>query len=232
MNTKTSFVALTIIALAMPASAASLRFDFGRTDTQMPFGTGWNNVVPATTTLFTTFDADDNPLPIGFEITDDFYNAGEPSHLGSFVPTGDAAALFPPDATSDFFFGHVGTFAGQPENPLGQFKLMGLDPSMTYDFTFFASRQPISDLRETQFTAHGANSASGVLEPANNDSEILILTGVIPDGNNEIFVDVEVGPGNTNSTGFYYLNAMQVDIIPEPTSLLLMLPLLSLLRRR
>jgi hypothetical protein len=87
-------------------------------------------------------------------------------------------------------------------------------------------------LRETKYTVHGAASSSGVLEPANNDTDILLFLGVQPDANGEIFVDVEAGPGNTNGTGFYYINLMQMDIVPEPATIgLLALGLLGFRRR-
>ncbi len=220
-----------LLTAVTTVSAASLRFDFGRTDTQMPFGSGWNNVVPATSVLFATFDSDDNLTDVGFEITNEFFQVGEPSHLGSFNPAGDAA-MFPQDATSDFFFGHVGPFGGQPENPLSQFKLFNLDQALTYDFTFFASRQPVGDNRETLYTANGANSGSAMLNPSNNDTEIVTITGISPDANGEIFIDVEAGPNNNNGTGFYYLNVMQMDIIPEPASALALVAFGALAIRR
>ncbi len=214
-------VALTSFVGFSPSSteASTLLFDFGRTDLQS--NPGWNNLVPATGTLFATFDSSNALTPIGIEITDPFYQAGEPSPLGSGAPAGDAAS-YPVSATDDFFFGHAAAWGSQAPNPLGQFKLFNLDPSMTYDFTFFASRQVVSDNRETSYVVNGANSDSGVLDAANNNTEVLRINGILPDANNEIFVDVTPGPNNSTSTGFYYINLMQVDVVPEPASVALM----------
>ncbi len=205
--------------LSQTAGATTLLFDFGRTDLQT--SPGWNNVVPATTTLFATFDSANTLTPIGFEITDTFFQTGEPSQLGSEAPAGDAAA-YPVSATDDYFFGHTTAFAGADPNPLGQFKLFNLDPGKAYDFTFFASRQVVTDIRDASYAVNGANSASGVLNASNNNTEVLKLTGIVPDANNEIFVDLTPGPDNDNSNGFFYIGLMQVDIVPEPASLSLL----------
>jgi len=219
------------LTLSQAANAETLLFDFGRTDLQS--NPGWNNVVPATGTLFATFDSGNNLTATGFEITDTFFQTGEPSSLGSPAPAGDAAA-YPVSATDDYFFGHTTAFAGADANPLGQFKLFNLDPSKTYDFTFFASRQTVNDIRDASYAVNGANSGSVVLNASNNNTEVVTVSGISPDGNNEIFVDVTPGPNNDNGNGFYYIGLMQVDIVPEPASLSLLAAsgLLVLGRRR
>lgn len=209
------------LVVAAPASATTLLFDFGRTNLQTPGN--WNNVVPATTTLFALFDSDGGIYgTAGLEITDTFFQTGEPSQLGSENPAGDAAS-YPVEATDDYFFGHTTPFAGADPNPLGQVKLFNLEADKSYNFTFFGSRQTVNDNRETAFAVDGANSLSGALAVSNNNTEVLRLDGITPDGNNEIFVSVSPGPNNDNSNGFYYIGLMQVDVVPEPTSLLLML---------
>lgn len=213
-------VLFTLVAVA-PASATTLLFDFGRTNLQAPGN--WNNVVPATTTLFALFDSSGGIYgTAGLEITDTFFQTGEPSQLGSENPAGDAAG-YPVEATDDYFFGHTTPFAGADPNPLGQVKLFNLEADKSYNFTFFGSRQTVNDNRETAFDVDGANSQSGALAVSNNNTEVLRLDGITPDGNNEIFVSVSPGTNNDNSNGFYYIGLMQVDVVPEPTSLLLIL---------
>ncbi|MEQ9460909.1 MAG: PEP-CTERM sorting domain-containing protein [Phycisphaeraceae bacterium] len=219
------------LAMTGAAGAETLLFDFGNTGRQT--SPGWNNVVPATTTLFATFDSNNNLTPVGFEITDTFFQTGEPSQLGTESPSGDAAG-YPVDATDDYFFGHVTAFAGADPNPYGEVKLFNLDPNSTYNFTFFGSRMGVSDIRDASYTVTGTNSLNGVLNASNNESEVLRLNGIAPDGNNEIFIGVAPGPNNSNGVGFYYINLVQVDrVIPEPASVgLLGLGGLALLRRR
>ncbi|MEZ6191312.1 MAG: PEP-CTERM sorting domain-containing protein [Phycisphaerales bacterium] len=210
---------VSLSGLTQSAGAETLLFDFGHTNVQT--NPGWNNVIPATTTLFATFDSTNTLTSIGFEITDTFFQTGEPSQLGSEAPAGDAAA-YPVSATDDYFFGHTTAFAGADPNPLGQFKLFNLDPTKTYNFTFFASRQTVTDIRDSSYDITGGNSGSGVLDASNNNTEVLKINGIVPDGNNEIYVDVTPGPNNNNANGFFYIGLMQVDIVPEPASLSLL----------
>ena len=225
------------LAVAVPASATTLLFDFGNTGRQT--AGNWNNVVPATTQLFALFDSDGNIYntpngQAGFEITDTFFQTGEPSQLGSEAPAGDAAG-YPVDATDDYFFGHTSAFAGADPNPLGQVKLTNLHSARSYNFTFFASRQTVTDTRDATYAVNGANSLSGSLNASNNNTEVLRLNGITADANNEIFVDVTPGPNNDNSVGFYYFGLMQVDeIVPEPSTLFLLaagLAMPALMRR-
>lgn len=219
------------LAAGQAVSAQTLLFDFGRTDLQA--GPNWNNVVPATTTLFALFDDGGNIVGTsGLEITDTFFQTGEPSQAGSEAPAGDAAA-YPVDATDDYFFGHTIPFAGADANPQGQVRLFNLDPTKQYDFTFFASRQTVNDTRSADYDVAGLNSGSISLNASNNNTEVAKVLGISPDGNNDIFVTVTPGADNDNGTGFYYIGLMQVDVVPEPASLgLFGLAGLALLRRR
>ena len=98
-------------------------------------------------------------------------------------------------------------------------KLSGLNPGDVHDFTFFASRQPVGDIRETEYIVTGATAEAVLLNSSNNDSEVVSVLGMAADANGEITVGFQSGPNSTSN--FYYINVMQVDIspIPEPTSL-------------
>ncbi|QDT70438.1 hypothetical protein MalM25_33860 [Planctomycetes bacterium MalM25] len=215
-------VCCAVIVYASPVAAETMLFDFGRTTLQSPFTpgvVGWNNVVPATTDLFAIFDEGGSVVPgVSLSITDTFFQTGEPSTLGSENPAGDAAG-YPVSATDDYFFGHVTAFAGADPNPYGEVTLRGLDPSKAYDFTFFSARNGVNDNRETQFDVTGSNAGTGLAGTSNNDTEVVRINGISPDGNNEIVVGVQGGPSNNNGIGFFYINLMQVSAaIPEPTS--------------
>ena len=218
---KSLFAAVLVLAVAAPVSATTLLFDFGRTTRQT--NPNWNNIVPATTTLFALFDSTGGIYgTAGLEITDPFFQTGEPSQLGSEAPAGDAAG-YPVDATDDYFFGHTTPFAGADPNPLGQVRLFNLEADKLYDFTFFASRQVVGDIRDATYEVDGASTVSGSLNASNNNTEVLRLNGIAADGNGEIYVSVSPGPNNDNNNGFYYIGLMQVDVVPEPTSLALVL---------
>ena len=108
---------------------------------------------------------------------------------------------------------------------MGQVKLFNLDDTKLYNFTFFGARNGVNDICDATYAVTGASSLSGTLNASNNHSEVVRLDGIAADGNNEIFVDVTPGPNNTNGVGFYYINLMQVGIvpIPEPMSAMLLL---------
>lgn len=215
---------LCCFAVATPAAATTMLFDFGNTG-QQTLDPGWNNVIypnpdPAPP-LFVVFDSNGNVVPgVTLEVVDQFFINGPPSQLGTESPAGDAAG-FPVSATDDYFFGHTGGFAGGPDNQTGGIKLTGLNQAFPYDFTFMSSRTGVNDSRETAYSVVGANTDSGLLEAANNDSNVLNINGIMPDANGEIRVNVSAGPGNTNGLQFYYINLMQVSTIPEPATGLL-----------
>lgn len=209
----------------------TMLFDFGNTNRQTA---GWNNVVPATTVLTEVLDSDGVAVPgVSFEITDLFFQTGEPSQVGSENPTGEAA-IYPADATDDYFFGHTGAFAGAEDNPYGEVKLSGLDPNKLYDFAFFSARNGVNDERDTRFTVTGANSGTVDAMTSNNDSQVVRISGIAPDGSNEITIGVEAAPSNTNGNSFFYINLMDVSVaVPEPTSaVLLLVGAAAALRRR
>lgn len=217
-------LAILIATTTASAGAATVLFDFGSTGYQTAQA-GWNNVTYADDTpaagLTTIVDsAGDTVDGLSLVFTDQFFVGTQPELLGTDSPTGDASGL-PTTATEDFFLGHTGEFLGESSNPTGAFKLTGLDPNHTYTFTFFASRVGVGDNRETSYTVTGSTQASGLLQASNNNSEVLVLSGITPDLNDEITVSLAAGPNNTNSRSFYYINALQLDIVPEPSALAL-----------
>lgn len=120
-----------------------------------------------------------------------------------------AATVYPTTATSDSLFGNTEPFNGL-ENVLPAFKLTGLNPLASYDFTFYGSRGA-TDNRETRYTVTGANSALGDLNAAGNMDETVQVAGVKPTESGEITVSVTPGPNNNNGSHFTYLGVMQVD---------------------
>ncbi|MEN0021225.1 MAG: hypothetical protein AAF747_10110 [Planctomycetota bacterium] len=217
---RTTLTAAVFVCAGSTALAQSVLLNFTRTDA--PDLAAYNELRPNDAGLADLTDTTGAATGIALTVANPFFDIGEASPLGSESPSGDAA-IFVPEATDTFHFGHTGPFAGEESNPLSVVTFGGLDPTFTYDFTIFASRQIVNDLRETQYTLEGSNTLSGVLEPANNNTDVLRLIGASPDANGELSLSVEAGPANNNGLQFYYINALAIDIVPAPSTAALVL---------
>lgn len=106
-----------------------------------------------------------------------------------------------------------------------------LDLSKTYKFTLFGSRSA-ADSRTTNFEMVGATTSTGSLQTSGtnlggsginyNNSSVLVLGGVsglAPNASSQI--DLTLFATSTDTNKFGYLNAMQIEVIPEPTSAML-----------
>jgi hypothetical protein len=107
------------------------------------------------------------------------------------------------------------------------FRFEGLDRSKQYRFTFFGSRDSTSS-RETSYSVSGATtsgplalSTSGINEGGtginHNIANVAQTTYIAPSISDTITVTAELTEGT-----FGYLNAMEISVIPEPSSLLLL----------
>ncbi|MGD8453814.1 MAG: PEP-CTERM sorting domain-containing protein [Phycisphaerae bacterium] len=217
-----------LFALAMPAMAESLFFDFGDEPNHTPGN--YNNLDWHQYPIADCVNDSGAYTGIGLTVYDAFYTTSA-NNNGTQSPTGDAA-IFDPQATRDSLYGCTQPWYEQVQ-PTAGFRLTGLDPALTYDFTIFASRMGSSDNREAQYDITGMNAGSAVLESVGNTSNVVVISGISPTPTGEITVDVQPGPNNNNSYGFYYLGAMKMDVVPEPATLtLLLLGGVAVLRRR
>ncbi|QDV72004.1 PEP-CTERM sorting domain-containing protein [Botrimarina mediterranea] len=208
------------VSLTQLAAGANVFVDFGESS-QLTAG-NFNNIVvnsPATLSIADMVDEGGANTGVGISISGFFPGSNS---TGQTAPAGDAAALFPVTATRDNAFGHTGPFSGNPDASLGTVSLTGLNPALTYDFTFFASRTGVSDNRETAYDISGANSGVGYLNASANVDTVVTVAGIQPTGSGAVSIDVSAGPNNDNGSRFYYLGAMMITTaIPEPTSALL-----------
>ena len=85
------------------------------------------------------------------------------------------------------------------------FKLVGLNSTSKYNFTFFGARGGVTDNRMTNYTI-GATTVS--LQTADNKQNTVSINNVSPDANNEIVVNLKNGTGSS----FAYINAMVVQV--------------------
>lgn len=123
--------------------------------------------------------------------------------------TPDSSLPFPATATMDSFFGNFVTFGGAIETT-GGMEFTGLDPAKYYSFKVFASRAGVSNNREALYTFTGSNTLTGTLDAANNTANVSKIYNVLPDGSGKITLSVTKGPNNNDTSGFYYLGAIQM----------------------
>lgn len=122
-----------------------------------------------------------------------------------------------PTVTEDYFYADADDKAGggSDDNP-GGFMLEGLDPSLTYDFRFFGSRSASTETRVTEYRVFGANAGVAALRTGGNnvghdgaydgnDDTIASLSGIRPDAQGQIFVDLAITQGT-----LAYLNAFEL----------------------
>lgn len=137
--------------------------------------------------------------------------------------TGKAASMFPVSDAQSFW-------ASQNTTSSFSFKLTGLTVGTKYVLDLFGGHEGGTDV--TRYLASGLNSLTGDLLTGNNGSNVLTLSGILPNANGEISVTYSAAPGSNA----YYLNAFQINevaAVPEPTSLgLLAVGALALLRRK
>ena len=216
-------IACALTVMPQFAAADVVSVDFG-SDAQLTGG-NYNNVVHTQDAIADLIDS--TGASTGFGLNTTGFNEAGPNTSGTTSPTGDAS-VFDAEATRDSLFGHSDNFNVGAPRPLGVLVLTGLDATGTtlYDFTFFGSRLGVGDNRETDFLITGGNSLSGVLNPSNNESDVLTLSGLSANlGSGDIVINVSAGSNNNNGSGFYYLGAMNVEFsaVPEPGSACLIL---------
>lgn len=194
------------------AGGPSWLFDFGGTgsltEPQEPQPDRyWNNV--------TTVVGQDDAGVLADLVTSDGVPTGASLTMvsrfnGANTAGSTAAAVYPVSATQDSLFGNTESFDGLA-NVLPVFKLTGLEPTYSYNVTFYASRTGVSDNRETRYALSGANAGQVELDTANNIENSVQVTGIQPDGAGEITVSITPGPNNNNGNHFTYLGVMEVN---------------------
>ncbi len=195
--------------LAKPAApSGSLLVDFG-SGTYPTTTSGWNNITGSgdTTTVHDLVDSGDGlDSGVNLRLLAPFTGANT-----SGVNT--AIGAFSADAVRDSFYSS-GTATPS-------FELTGLDPLISYAFTFTASRDGVGDARVTRYQVAGATTAATSLDTSNNGSATATVPSVAPDATGRVVITVSKDAANTNGSGYFYLGALRV----EPASITTLVPL-------
>lgn len=180
----------------------TINIDFG----SKPSSGTWNNfAVPTGGQIISDLvNAEGNSTGISLWVHDSFTGINE---VGATSP--DASTGIESNGSSDSFFGSVGAHSGVSE-PTGGITLGNLKQDSYYTLSFFASRDQVTDNRETQYTVTGNKTESVSLDAANNTRNIVTIQKMHPASDGTIKVDVAPGANNNNSLKYYYLGVMNV----------------------
>ncbi len=170
--------------------------DFGTIGAGKPF---YYFDKPSDMPRFDIYDSQDNNTGWAMSVTDRFNGDNQ---SGTTNNTFGLPVAFTQDA-----------FWGNKSNPTGGFTVYRLNSTMKYKFIFYGSRRDAADNRETKYLVKGANESSGLLNAANNNSNIIVLDGIQPTPHGIVDITVSAGSNNTNVDGFYYINCL--IIAPE-----------------
>jgi hypothetical protein len=227
--------------LAVSAKAQTVLIDFGRTGSfrgvSVPNpdqnGHFWNSITPGPF-ITDLIDLNNNAttIDIGFDTpvgTDSFNGPAGPT---SFPPTAAEVAATDIDEAA---LGNLGVkeaafdYAAGPslaDNRV-RFQLQQLDPTKTYNLTFFGSHKFSTD-DTTVYSIYSDNTYSTLVASTSlnhqqpgaahlhNRDTVATLSGISPQASNILYVQFV---GINGAEG--YLNDMQISAVPEPSTLLL-----------
>lgn len=159
-------------------------------------GSPWNNVgknIFNNKRLNNLVDVKQNVTTFDYVETKKFSGA-----FTSGVSTGNNSGVFRDEILEEYHYFWEGN---KP-----QFKFSELDPLLVYDFTFFAASKfgNVNQRGTTNFTINGQTVSLFVDD---NKQNTVKITGVRPDANNEIVIDLS----HAANTSIGYLNALTID---------------------
>ena len=112
--------------------------------------------------------------------------------------------LYPDTATGDYFFASTAGYNSCPGT--WEFNMSGLNSSKTYNWKLYCSRTGVADNRTTLYTV---GTAQASLNCANNTTGTVTISNVAP-SSGTIHFKMEVGAGNNSTSGFSYINVIEV----------------------
>lgn len=180
-----------------------VKLNFGADHTSDP---AWNDITPSLRTHTSIWDSNMNPTGILVTFTGEF---GGSNRNGAAYTT--TKMLMPAEVSSSALWGYsAGKFGGGGPRQSATLRLSHLNPDLTYEFTFFSSRDKCQDFRQTSFIVQGENTKADALQSANNAKETAIVKHIRPTADGEVTITVMPGSYNNTPNQFYYLNAMTI----------------------
>ena len=161
---------------------------------------GWNHVGFNMLTNSPLYDTTGMETPIQMHITKAL-NSG--LNYNAALSTSRDAAEFAP-AGIDNAYGLAGS------SSYGTALLSGLSPATAYSFYFYASRMGVTDNREALYTVTGANSSSNTLNASTNSTMVARIENIYPKSDGTLTLRIEKGPGNNNSSGYFYVSSIKI----------------------
>jgi hypothetical protein len=212
----TNAVLTVVPMLPLDTNMQTFWFDFGNLNTTQSGPSPndpvnyWNNIINSigcnsSGRLNNLVDSQNKQTSLGLVMLNRF-NSNNENGTTSFPG-------LPQNATRDSLYGNTETFNGMA-NIFPRFKIVGLNATSTYNFTFYASRTGASDNRETCYTVQGSRTNFAALNVANNISNSVIVSSIKPTSLGEIVINLTATANNNNANHFTYLSVMRMDALP------------------
>lgn len=170
---------------------------------------GWNGLTSpeANTAISYLRNKEGAVTPAGLTITERFNNVNMDG-----VKNTTTVFNMPASVSGNSYFGNSKALFGDLLIKQSVIKISNLNPSKNYSICYFGSRGGTNETRQTKYTAKGQNEVVAYLLTGNNASDIGCTDGVKPDAEGNIYITITAGENNDNGTGFYYLNAMRIQL--------------------
>ena len=217
-----AFVLSAAVACVLSSSNASAAigwlFDFGTTNSTTGQPQTWNTVSlavagSATGSMLDVFETSGTQTTVDLFMISPFN--------GENMNGTTASTLYPSSATGDSFYGNTETFGNGP-NYFPSFKFTSLTPGQAYSFKFYASRNGVSDNRTTDYTVSGSVSGTASLNVANNVNNFALVSDIFPTEGGEITISISPNALNSNSNHFTYLGVLEMQMVPEPATAMML----------
>ena len=243
----TKFVVATIVAggVAVTAGAQTILLDLGNSSSfrgvnvTNPDANGhhWNSVwAGAFYPNLVDFNGNATPIDLGFSSDGGNDSFNGPAGVTSNPPTPAEIAATDIDAAA---LGNLGVKEAVMDFYVNsRFQIQQLDPAKRYNITFFGSHKFNND-NTTRYTVYtdgtfttpvaSADLLVGV-DNAHNRDRVATISNLAPQASNIVYVGFAGANGGNG-----YLNVLQITVIPEPGTLLLLAcgsALIVSLRRR